>query len=141
LILGVSTKNLFSESGLAQSSIAGIRAGLNAHAAYNFKLGENFQLTPRVLFTTYDGFNRLGFNATTTFKNKYSIGATISSRDSFGFNLGWDIVEKIRVAYSFNKTVSKLSNGVSGGSHGFYIGYLLKNSKTKKFVNVGTPAF
>lgn len=140
LILGVSTSNLFPEENPAFSFYSGYRVGMNAHVSYGFQLGENFELTPRAIFTTYNGFDQLGFNVTTTFKKKFSLGLSSQSSDYFGLNVGWDIKEKFRVAYAFGKYFSKLSNGSSYGTHQFSIGYIIKN-QAKKFVNVSTPNF
>ena len=140
LNLGVSTANLFSETNPALSSYKGYRLGLNAHVAYTFQLGENFELTPRTLFTAYNGFNQLRLNVTTTFKKKFSLGLSARNTDYLGFNIGWDIHEKFRVAYAFGTTFSKLNNGVSGGIHEFTIGYFLK-TQAKKLQVIGTPSF
>jgi len=140
LILGISTSNLFPQEDPAFSFNSGNRVGMNAHVSYGFELGKNLELTPRAIFTTYNGFHQLGLNVSTTFKKKFSLGLTAFNRDHYAVNLGWDIKEKYRVAYSFGRTFSKLSNSSSYGTHEFSIGYIIKN-QAKKFVNLGTPNF
>lgn len=126
LMAGVSTTNLTPYKP-ATSSIQGKFVGFNAHISYDVALGEKFKLTPRVLFTSYRGFQNLALNTTAMFDERFALGVSFRGNDNFGFNLGWDIQRKFRVAYSFNQTFSKLNNGVSGGIHEFSIGYLLKN--------------
>lgn len=125
VLIGVSSTNLTSPS--SPPSGFGSQIGLNAHTSYEVKIGEKFQLIPQALFTSLDGFQNLKFNTTAVYSERFSVGVSIQNRDNFGFNLGWDILRKFRVAYGFNQTFSKLSNGVSGGIHEFSIGYLLKN--------------
>ncbi|NRA12853.1 MAG: PorP/SprF family type IX secretion system membrane protein [Crocinitomicaceae bacterium] len=95
-------------------------------AAYNVRLGKRFALKPQLLAQYTDGFTRLSLNAQFSFDNKYWIGTSFSQRENLGFMAGWNIHKKFRIAYSYDRTISKLNNGISGGSHEFSLGYYLK---------------
>jgi type IX secretion system PorP/SprF family membrane protein len=97
-----------------------------AHAEYLINLSEKFQLTPRVLYSSQNGFQRLQSNVTLSYNQQFSLGASVDLRNTFGINVGWDILNKFRVAYNYNMTISQLSNGNGGGVHEFALGYLLK---------------
>ncbi len=127
LLLGVASTNLNQPKNPSTGSYYGPGIGINAHASYDFNIGEKFQLTPRALFSSRGGFQNLQLNVTTTYDERFALGFSLHSRDNYGVNIGWDIKRKFRVAYSYNVTVSKLNNGASGGVHEFSIGYLLKN--------------
>jgi len=138
IIIGFSGTNLTPPKGPIVS-FAVPRSKLNLHAQYNARIAEKFQLTPRVLYTYQDGFHEIQPNLTLTYLDKFSIGVSSQLRDNFGVNVGWDILNKFRVAYNYSQTISKLNNAVSGGIHEFAIGYILKSTKSVKLS--GTPNF
>jgi type IX secretion system PorP/SprF family membrane protein len=125
LVVGISTSNLFPTEDPSWSTYP-YRIGMNAHASYDFELGENFELTPRMLFTTYDGFHNLRFNLTSTYKNKFVLGLLIANRSTAGVNIGLNLKEKFHFAYAYSATFSKLNNALNFGNHEFVIGYFLK---------------
>lgn len=127
LFVGISATNLTPPEQNLLLSYSSPQTAYIFHAQYTFQIGEKFQLIPRLLYEYEDGFQRLQPNLTLSYLEKFSLGVSSEGRDNFGFNLGWDIQRKFRIAYGFNQTISKLSNGVSGGVHEFSIGYLLKN--------------
>ncbi|HZH87102.1 MAG TPA: type IX secretion system membrane protein PorP/SprF, partial [Brumimicrobium sp.] len=71
----------------------------------------------------------------------FTAGAWFRSRDAFILSLGVN-TGTIKVGYSYDVTVSKLNNGVSGGSHEVSLGFDL-NCKTKQpsFRTVSCPSF
>lgn len=112
----------------------------NLHAQYAFQIANKFQLTPRILYTSRNGFKRLSSNLTLSYNDQFTLGFSASNRDHFGVNAGWDIKNKLRIAYMFSKTFSLLNNGVSGGVHEFSVAYLIKSKPARKTVAV-TPNF
>jgi type IX secretion system PorP/SprF family membrane protein len=86
-------------------------------------------LMPNVIFQYQRGFMEL--NVGTYLKyGAFTAGLWFRNRDAFimlvGINTG-----KLRIGYSYDLTVSKLNNGVSGGSHEISMGINL-NCKTEK---------
>ena len=128
LLVHGSATNIFN-SILNPTNTANIYYGYRSFylgAAYNIKLGKRFGLKPQLLGRYTDGFTRLNLNAQFSFDDKYWIGASLAQRDSFGLMAGWNIYNKFRIAYSYDYTISKLNNSISGGSHEFSFGYYLK---------------
>lgn len=95
-------------------------------ADYAFGNSEKFQIVPQLFYKTDASFQTLEINTLLKYKSTYFIGASYRNRDAFAFMAGWDIKQKFRVSYSYDVTVSKLNNGVSGGTHEFALGLLLK---------------
>ena len=127
LLVGVSASGLTPpEQSLISSYYYVPRPMYSFHAQYAFRIAQKFQLTPRVLYSYQDGFQRLQPNLTLTYNEKFSLGVSSEFRNNIGVNIGWDVLNKFRAAYMYSITVSKLNNGVSGGVHEFSIGYILK---------------
>jgi len=95
-------------------------------ADYSFGNAEKLQLIPQLLWKSDFVYAQLDFNVLVKFKSMYYLGLTLRARDSFGFIGGIDIAKRYRISYSYDMTVSKLNNGVSGGSHEIVLGFLLK---------------
>lgn len=102
-----------------------------AHAEYHFPVSNLFYLTPRLLYSYTDGFQRLQANLSLTYNAKFSLGVSSKFRNDFGINARWDIRNTIRVGYNYSVTVSKLNNNVSGGVHEFVLAYLMKPTPIK----------
>jgi hypothetical protein len=50
--------------------------------------------------------------------------------------------DKIKIGYSYDITVSKLGNGISGGSHEVSLGFNLKcRRKPRNFRKISCPSF
>jgi len=141
LIAGVSMSNITIVTSNTTATSTGPRIGWNAHLGYGFQLSRAFQLTPRMIYATTNGFHRLGSNLTATYKSKFALGVSYNFNSQFGVNVGWDIKEKFRVAYNYGLTLSQLTNTLYSGRHEFSIGYIIKDKSAKGFVNIGTPAF
>jgi hypothetical protein len=60
-----------------------------------------------------------------TYSEDFTVGAWYRNRDAFIICLGVS-TERFKIGYSYDLTVSKLGNGVSGGSHEVSMGINLK---------------
>lgn len=130
LFLGFSSTNLTAPKPSPLNSYYGApRTGYNAHAQYAFQIANKFQLTPRILYSNYNGFQELRTNLTLTYNQKFSLGVNSESRNTFGVNIGGIIKNKVRITYMYSSTVSKLNNGAQAGVHEASIGFMLNNSK------------
>ena len=50
--------------------------------------------------------------------------------------------ESIKIGYSYDLTISKLGNGITGGSHEISMGFNLKcKKKPKNFRKISCPSF
>lgn len=106
------------------------RNGLNALVEYDFALGEQFQLTPRIIYGVSENGNRGGLSTdlTLAFRKKFSLGATYSVIGSrLGIHAGWNITDRFRIAYMFNTELSNLNTGaIITPRHQFTLGYMMK---------------
>jgi type IX secretion system PorP/SprF family membrane protein len=140
LYIGISATNLTPKEQHPLSSYYRPRTGYNLHVQYAFQITRKLQLTPRVLYTSLDGFHRLQPNLTLSYNEQFHLGVSSKLWDKFGVNAGFDIKNKLRVSYMFSKTISKLSSGISSGVHEFSIGYTIKNRRQICGLS-GTPDF
>ena len=105
-------------------------ASANAFVEYEFALGEQFQLTPRIIYGATDNSYQGGITTdlTLAFRKKFSIGATYNIVDNrIGIHTAWDINERFRIAYMFNTQVSAPNRGaIITPRHQFTLGYILK---------------
>ena len=134
LVAGVSTTELTYL--LSGNDFLGMNVGIgvNLHASYDFRLGRNFQLKPRALYTVHNGYQNLTMDLTATYLNKFSFGVFSSGRNNIGVHTGWDIREKFRVSYGISKSYSALT-GISGPgalTHQLTLGFFLKEAKPKE---------
>ncbi len=116
------------------------------HAGANIALGSQSKYTnqtsimPNVIFQYQQGFMEMLFGTYVKY-GIFTAGAWFRARDAFILSFGVD-TGIFKVGYSYDVTVSKLNNGVSGGSHEVSLGINL-NCKTKKpsFKTVSCPSF
>lgn len=109
------------------------KPGFTIHSGYQFKLGEQFTLTPRAIFQVRNGYQNdvLSGDLTLTVFDKLSIGTmyTIGGGEHLGVHVGYDILEKFRLAYSYHSQIDPFGNQPSyleRGRHQFTFGFLLK---------------
>ena len=106
------------------------KIGFSVHASYDVQLEKKWELTPRAVFTSSDGFHNFTMDLTTTFSGKYSVGLLSKNNNhsnNVGIHIGWDIHEKFRVSYMQSRAFSKLSSGLSpGAEHYLTLGFLIK---------------
>lgn len=117
-----------------------------AHTSAYIKLGQKSQyanqtaIMPSIIYSYQNGFQQL--NVGTYIKyGAFTAGAWFRNRDAFILTLGVN-TEKFKIGYSYDVTVSRLNNGVSGGSHEISLGFNL-NCKDKpiSFRTISCPSF
>ncbi len=136
--------NMPNESMIVGESRLPIR--LTGHAGAEIVIGKKSKysnatsIMPNVIYQYQNGFQELSIGTYV----KYSVmnfGIWYRNRDAFimtaGINTG-----KFRIGYSYDVTVSKLNNGVSGGSHEVSLGFNLScKPKSVAFKTISCPSF
>lgn len=119
----------FSTTHLNQKSISTVNYSTARHyilfGMYQFDLGTDFYLKPQVVMRTDAVKFSADINVLAYFKNKYWAGMTYRTSDAIAFMVGWDILEKFRIGYSYDLTINQLNN-VSIGTHEIVLGLMLK---------------
>ena len=95
---------------------------------------------PNVIYQYQNGFMELSVGTYVKY-GPLNIGVWYRNRDAFiltaGINTG-----KFKLGYSYDVTVSKLNNGVSGGSHEISLGINLNcKQRPTTFKLVSCPSF
>lgn len=99
------------------------------YAGYLFGKKEGFQFKPQLFYRTNNGFSAIDVNALISYKSTYLLGLTYRNRDAFGFSAGYTFKNILNLSYTYELTVSKLNNNVSGGSHEIHLGFQLNGVK------------
>ena len=117
-----------------------------AHAGASIKIGNkgrysnNTSLMPNIIYQYQNGFQELSIGTYLKYEN-FTVGAWYRNKDAFILSFGVN-TDNFRVGYSYDITVSKLGNGVSGGSHEISLGFNLKcKKKPKDFRKISCPSF
>ncbi len=97
----------------------------NLFAAYDIKVGNKFVLKPQFIVRTDLVRFSADFNLLARYNNRYWVGVIYRAADAVGFTAGWDIKERYRVGYSYDRTINQLSS-ISKGTHEIVLGFLLK---------------
>jgi type IX secretion system PorP/SprF family membrane protein len=116
------------------------------HMGAEIKLGSKSKYTnttsimPNVIYQYQNGFQELSIGTFVKY-GSFNVGAWYRNRDAFILTIGIN-TGKFKLGYSYDVTVSKLNNGVSGGSHEISMGINL-NCKTKpiSFRTISCPSF
>jgi type IX secretion system PorP/SprF family membrane protein len=119
---------------------------LTAHMGADIVLGRKSRyvnrtvIMPNVIFQYQNGFMELNLGTYVKY-GPFTVGAWYRNRDAFiltaGINNG-----KFRLGYSYDLTVSKLNNGVSGGSHEVSLGLNLScRIRPVAFKTLSCPSF
>lgn len=132
------------ESMLDQESPMPIR--YTAHAGADIEIGKRSRfetktsIMPNVIFQYQRGFMEM--NIGTYIKHgAFQAGVWFRNRDAFILTVGVN-TGTMRIGYSYDVTVSKLNNGVSGGSHEISLGLNLKcRDKRVAFKTLSCPSF
>lgn len=132
------------ESMIIGSSRLPIR--LTGHMGAKIPLGGKSQyknitsIMPNVIYQYQNGFQELMFGTYIQY-GAFNAGAWFRNRDAFILTIGVD-TGKFRLGYSYDITVSRLNNGVSGGSHEVSLGMLLNcKDKPQSFKTISCPSF
>ena len=104
------------------------------------KYSNSTSIMPNVIYQYQNGFQELNIGTYIKY-GSFNVGAWYRNRDAFILTIGIN-TGKFKLGYSYDVTVSKLNNGVSGGSHEVSMGLNL-NCKTKpvSFKTISCPSF
>ena len=119
---------------------------ITGHAGAEIKLGPRGRYTnttsilPNIIYQYQNGFQELNIGTYIKYGD-FTVGAWYRNRDAFILLFGVNF-EKFKLGYSYDLTVSKLGNGISGGSHEVSLGMNLKcRKKAKNFRKISCPSF
>jgi type IX secretion system PorP/SprF family membrane protein len=117
-----------------------------AHASANIPLGGRSKyknqttIMPSILYSYQQGFQQLNIGSYVKYGN-FTAGAYFRNRDAFILTVGL-ATDRFRLGYSYDVTVSKLNNGVSGGSHEVSMAILVAcRKKPTLFRTIDCPTF
>jgi type IX secretion system PorP/SprF family membrane protein len=117
-----------------------------AHTSAYIKLGQKSQyanqtaIMPSIIYSYQNGFQQLNVGTYVKY-GAFTAGAWFRNRDAFILTLGVN-TEKFKIGYSYDVTVSRLNNGVSGGSHEISLGLNLNcKDKPVSFRTISCPSF
>jgi type IX secretion system PorP/SprF family membrane protein len=94
-------------------------------ADYTFGKEEGFQFRPELLVVSDQVKISAQINAVGMYKGRYYLGIGYRSSDALIAMIGWDIKQKFRIGYSYDRTINLL-NSKSTGSHEIVLGFYLK---------------
>ncbi|MDG1147874.1 MAG: type IX secretion system membrane protein PorP/SprF [Crocinitomicaceae bacterium] len=116
------------------------------HVGTEIKLGEKSQysnttsIMPNVIYQYQNGFQELSIGTYVKY-GVFNVGAWYRNRDAFILSIGIN-TGNFKIGYSYDVTVSKLNNGVSGGSHEISLGLNLNcKDKPTTFRTITCPSF
>jgi len=116
------------------------------HIGAEIKLGKGSQYTnstsimPNIIYQYQNGFQELSLGTYVKY-GVFTFGAWYRNRDAFILTVGLN-TGKFKLGYSYDVTVSKLNNGVSGGSHEVSLGLNLNcKKKPPSFRTLSCPSF
>ena len=119
---------------------------LTAHMGGTIPIGrrgrysDGTSIKPAVIYQYQNGFQELNIGAYLNYSS-LNIGVWYRNKDAFVFILGAK-TEKFNIGYSYDLTVSKLGNGLTGGSHEISMQINLKcKKKAKNFRKISCPSF
>jgi type IX secretion system PorP/SprF family membrane protein len=104
------------------------------------RYSDGTSIKPAVIYQYQNGFQELNIGAYLNYSS-LNIGVWYRNKDAFVFILGAK-TEKFNIGYSYDLTVSKLGNGLTGGSHEISMQINLKcKKKAKNFRKISCPSF
>ena len=97
-------------------------------------------IMPNVIYQYQNGFQELAIGTYIKY-GTFTVGAWYRNKDAFILSIGVN-TGKFSLGYSYDVTVSKLNNGVSGGSHEVSMGIKLNcKDKPPTFRTISCPSF
>ena len=97
-------------------------------------------IMPNIIYQYQNGFQELALGTYVKY-GVFTVGAWYRNRDAFILSIGVSTA-KFKIGYSYDVTVSKLNNGVSGGSHEVSLGLNLGcKDKPVSFRTISCPSF
>lgn len=119
---------------------------LTGHMGAEIKLGgkskymNTTSIMPNVIFQYQQGFMELNIGTYVKY-GSFTAGAWFRNKDAFILALGVN-TGTFKIGYSYDVTVSKLNNGISGGSHEISLGYNVNCKKSNpKWRTISCPSF
>lgn len=116
------------------------------HMGAEIKLGGKSQynnitsIMPNIIYQYQNGFQEINIGTYVKY-GAFTAGAWFRNRDAFILSIGVN-TGKFKLGYSYDVTVSKLNNGVSGGSHEVSLGLNLScKTKPLTFRTISCPSF
>jgi type IX secretion system PorP/SprF family membrane protein len=104
------------------------------------KYANSTSIMPNIIYQYQNGFQELNIGTYIKY-GSFNFGAWYRNRDAFILTLGIN-TGKFKLGYSYDVTVSKLNNGVSGGSHEVSLGINLNcTTKPASFRTISCPSF
>ncbi|NRA11215.1 MAG: PorP/SprF family type IX secretion system membrane protein [Crocinitomicaceae bacterium] len=141
ILAGAGATQLFAIELSNDSITTSLRPHYYAHFRNIFTLTRSLELYLEGLYRTSNAVQSLEFNARLLFYNKLMLGVGYRSRDTYIAHIGWDIDDHFRIAYAYERGLSKLSTTL-GESHEFTLGYVVKYRVRRKYGHyIGTPSF
>jgi len=116
------------------------------HMGAEIKLGRKSKynnltsIMPNIIYQYQNGFQEINIGTYLKYSN-FTVGTWFRNRDAFILSIGIN-TGTFKVGYSYDVTVSKLNNGVSGGSHEVSLGLNLNcKAKPVTFKTISCPSF
>lgn len=97
---------------------------MSAHAWYDFRIGDNFILSPSVVVTNNSNFNLFSLRGKHFNRFWWTVG--YGTRDRANIGAGVRVLNKFYVGYNLGLSYSKLNNGVNSVDHRLSISYIFK---------------
>lgn len=87
-------------------------------AGYGFPIGKDLKIEPSVLFKNVKGVpSQLDINTSIYFKTLFSVGASYRLGDALAAIVSFNVIEELKIGYSYDLTMSELKTYHSGGAH------------------------
>ena len=119
---------------------------LTGHMGAEIKLGgksqysNNTSIMPNIIYQYQNGFQELNIGTYVKY-GAFNVGAWFRNRDAFILTVGIN-TGKFKLGYSYDITVSKLNNAISGGSHEVSLGlYFDCRDRPPSFRTISCPSF